>query len=135
MKKGFFLLFLFIVYIYVVINKSTILVSETSQKSFKPVNTITIDFPTGINSRLFSSILKDYKNEYLITKIDTYKDEFFVSCDEFTICETEIFKNEGDLLNLNYLPSGITIRSLVIVTYYDEIKTFLETTKLNYVLR
>ncbi len=116
-------------------DKSTVMVSNADKRSFKPVNTIVINFPTGINSRDFSSILKEFNDEYLITKIDTYNGEFNVSCDELTSCETEIFKNEGDLLNLNYLPTGVTIKSIEIVTYYDEFKTFLESTRLNYILK
>lgn len=132
MKKYLFLLCLFIVYLILIGRNSTTEVISYDDKHNDGVIDVSIKFENGINSNKLNGLFKKYKQEYYVHGINTKKNKFNVSCYKIDECLKDIYNQEDNLFDANYVTHGFSINELNVMAYSDEMILFLNENNLEY---
>ncbi|MEG2311638.1 MAG: hypothetical protein RSB72_02955 [Bacilli bacterium] len=132
MKKYFFLLFLFIIYLIIINTKTKEVNIETNDVLNKNVIEVTINFINGINSKKLGDTFENYNREVKFKKIETNNDVYDLSCNKISSCQKEILDTFEDEKNFLYLTNGLLIKKVNLVSYKEDLVKFLEYNKFDY---
>lgn len=115
MKKYLFLLFLYLLYFVIILNKKDTEMVSLPINDNSSVKQITIKYENGINSKLLVKKFDEHKN-YLVKNIESDNNIYDVKCSKISNCIDTIFKMENNNFALKYNASGFKIKS---ITYFN----------------
>lgn len=136
MKKYLFLLFLFTIYIFLIIsNRSKPVISYDDVNNYG-VSMVDITFEDGISSNKLDKLFNKYSDEYLITNIKLKNNsEYKLSCNNIGKCIKDIYDEEDNYFNVTYISNGITITHMTLISYTDNISSFLNKNNIYYKMK
>ncbi len=114
MKKYLFLLFLYLFYLFIILNKKDTKMVSLSIDDDSCVKQVTLKYENGINSKNLLDVFSEYDN-YLITNIQLDNNIYDVRCEKISDCIKDIYQEESNLFYLKYGASGFKVDS---ITYY-----------------
>lgn len=126
MKKYIFLIFLFIIYVYLITNKTENVSFSLDQK--KDVSYFKLDFKNGISSRKIQNIFKEYKLDYLLYKINDYD----LYCDDINICIKNVYSLEIDEFKLGNMYEGFRIDYIELIVSKQNLTKYLDKNNIKY---
>ena len=97
--------------------------SILNQKLFKMAYTDTV---TDLGNELY------FKENGSIYLLNTKKNKFNVSCYKIDECLKDIYNQEDNLFDANYVTHGFSINELNVMAYSDEMLLFLNENNLEY---
>lgn len=134
MKKYFFLLFLFVMYLLISLNNNETKYVNLEQNIEDNILDVTLNFNNGINSNELNKIFSEYSKEYYIKEISLNNEKIELSCDSFLICINDIFELNDNAFYNKYIVNGFQIKNISFIAYKDEIISFLDNKKINYTI-
>lgn len=132
MKKYLFLLFMFIFYLGLIVNKKTGTKSVMVYDDFnKNVIKIEVLFSKGQNINQIIKTFKSYNDDYQILKVETFKKSY--DCHEkINDCVKNIYDQENSNFNKIYISSGFSVKSVDVIANKNSISKFLQKNNLVY---
>lgn len=136
MKKYFFLLLLFIFYLTLYFSQNNNTKQVILYKTFTDDSIVNIElnFDNGINSNDLDAIFNKYNKEYYVKEINLNGECIELSCDNFSLCISDIFRLKDEEFYNKYVTTGFRIKDIKFIAYKDEIFSFLENESLSYLI-
>lgn len=116
MKKYLFLLFLYLIYLLIILNKKDIQIVSLPIDNISSVRDITLRYENGINSYLLIDKFENYKN-YLVKTIELENNTYNLNCNKISDCINSIFEQENIDFTLKYNASGFKVKSITYLNY------------------
>lgn len=137
MKKYFFLLFLFIIYLCLVINNKTLVepVISYDDKYKDGVCDVTLEFEEGINSNHLVNLFNSYNDEYYIYGLSLKNKNLKLSCTNIENCIKNVYEQEDEFFSLINISSGFKVEEINFLAYENEVIKYLDDNNLAYKLK